>query len=357
MSDEEIEYLGSKPASAPAHVDPASWHLIQQLHGAENVATVSEASNLERDNLAHDTLSGQQLLDEQANLAYALQLHQQQLHQASHGKAKLQSPEQVLDSLNANTERKAYLYAQEKAHKKHREALDPLRTRVTKMGFQESALDNCLNYIRDDAPIIIHLTEATLQKLVNDTHYRSRFETNNSGGNKCVTTRQEGERHLFGGSYDGCLPFLRPKYGCLNISGDIAGVQPAKHYGTFFLTLDNSVRYRSTFSDKDTGSDPKTITLATNKYYAHILNQYPDADLQAALSVSRIGGAPSKCRLYKEVQIHGAITLDSDIQSLSVPGKETDASSSLKKMVQDFQKQTNCNILWQGDLLGLWLPH
>jgi len=130
-----------------------------------------------------------------------------------------------------------------------------------------------------------------------------------------------------------------------------------------FMTLKNSVRCRSTFSDTDTvwtildnfdGSAPQAAkALGTNRYYAHILNRYPDVDLQAALTVSRIGGAPSKCSMYKEVQIHGAVDLRTDIESISVPGKKRDASVELKKLVEDFQKKTNCNVLWQGDLLGL----
>jgi len=73
------------------------------------------------------------------------------------------------------------------------------------------------------------------------------------------------------------------------------------------------------------------------------------------LVVSRIGGAPSKCSVYKEVQILGAADLRTAIESISVPGKERYASVEQKKRAEGFRKKTNCNVLWQGGLLGLQL--
>ena len=83
--------------------------------------------------------------------------------------------------------------------------------------------------------------------------------------------------------------------------------------------------------------------------------EYNDQDLTAAMHVacnSRIGGAPSMCSVYKEVQIHGPVSLVTDILALSVPGREKDATKQVKQQVLEFQRKSNCNILWQGDLLS-----
>ena len=56
--------------------------------------------------------------------------------------------------------------------------------------------------------------------------------------------------------------------------------------------------------------------------------------------------------MYKEAQIHGPVCLAIDIEALSIPGRESDASKDLDALVNVFQKKTGCSILWQGDLLG-----
>jgi hypothetical protein len=159
---------------------------------------------------------------------------------------------------------------------------------------------------------------------------------------------------MFGGAYGpDCKAFDRPKYGCLNISGSIVGVKSATRYGSLFMILHQHVRYRATFFDRDTGAFRKDKTLASNEYYAHVLMNYQDNELMAALGVCslRLRGAPCKCSIYKEVQIHGPVCLASDVQALSVPGREKEASDTLKQNVTKFQQLSKCNILWQQDLL------
>jgi hypothetical protein len=62
-------------------------------------------------------------------------------------------------------------------------------------------------------------------------------------------------------------------------------------------------------------------------------------------------GAPSTSfAQYKEVQIHGPVNIRSDVQMLSLPGTEADASVELQRTVQQFHELSGCNIIWQGDL-------
>ena len=118
------------------------------------------------------------------------------------------------------------------------------------------------------------------------------------------------------------------------------------------MILHQHLRHRATFFDQDTGNffhkdtgnfkSSSNKTLATSDYYAHVLNGYSDDDLHAVMhvaSAARIGGTASACSVYKEVQIHGPVGLATDIQGLSIPGKEKDSSKQLKDTVSKFQER------------------
>ena len=68
---------------------------------------------------------------------------------------------------------------------------------------------------------------------------------------------------MFGGAYGGAAPSDRPKYGCLNLTGDYAGVKGARRYGPLFLMLGPEVRHRTTFANEDTGGAAGQQGLAT----------------------------------------------------------------------------------------------
>ena len=264
--------------------------------------------------------------------------------------------EEVLAAL-APCQRKAINFVKEKAKKRHEDALLKLKNRLPHLGdgsYTEEDLTQALGYIRDEANIVIHMNKTAVGTLVNDTHYRNRFETQASGSTgKYAVSRQKWEHGMFSSCYDDVPASMRVKYGCLNYCGDICGVKSVrKHYGLAYIVLKSHVRHRATFSleSKSTRSE----IIATNEYYAHVLHEYGDTELKKVLDVckfARHGGRPSDCTKYKEVQIHGPICLATDIQALSIPGRQKDAGVSLARNVESFRKMTNCNILWQEDLL------
>ena len=403
--DEEIAIVSRKFPQKPRDMDQASWDLIQQLESTDSNPINNQCGNKSKydDNKLEELHSpfsrsvkrplehrrrdkedaaslavARKLHDredrklrrlkeqEQADMAVAQRLHEDETQKVNEAKKARAPPskQQVLDALRP-CQRHAVDYVQKRAEKMHKEALTLLQERLSKLNYKPEDLVKCLDYIRDDAPIVIHMKEATLALLANDTHYRNLFETSTSGGNKDQTTRRRWETDMFGSSYKAyCPPFDRPKYGALNITGDIAGVKSARAYGAIFMILHQHLRHRATFFDKDTGNffDKNTggfisssnQTLATSEYYAHVLNGYSDDDLHAVMhvaSTARIGGAASACSVYKEVQVHGPVCLATDIQGLSIPGKEKDASKALKDTVSKFQKMAKCNVFWQGDLL------
>ena len=355
-SDDEITYSPKRPAG----MDTASWQLIQSLDAAKTRRRTTvqhfkrpcteEADRVFALQIQQDE-HRQCQMQEQESMAMALQIQEEEEFVAQ--KKHKRDRESVLGELTP-CQLRAVHHVTQKARDNHERSLPLLQRRVEELGFCLDELSNCFSYIRDDAPIIIHLTEATLSLLIKDTHYRNLFETHTSGGSKDQTSRIQWETCMFGTCYDNATPHERPKYGCLNVSGDLQGVPSARAYGQLFLMLHPHIRYRTTFFHKDTGGFVASESLATNDFYAHVLNSYNDTELTQVLRVcesARLGGARSHCSNYKEVQIHGGICLTTDIQALSIPGREQNACAELRKNVETFREQTRCNIFWQEDLL------
>ena len=238
----------------------------------------------------------------------------------------------------------------------HDAALPALQSRVLRLGFKDKHLDACLRYIRDEAPIVVHLDAKTLALLCTDPWYRSQFETGTSKGKKDLAQRQQWEESMFARAYAAAGNGERPKYGALNITGDIMGVRGARIYGEFFITLSPAVRHRTSFANQDSGGQKGTGKMATNSWYAHVLHEFTDSELSRALNVSRserVHGAPSTdFAQYKECQIHGPLSIASDVLVLSVPGHRAAASADLLRQVEAFRSISSCTVMWQADLLA-----
>ena len=352
--------LHSASSNFYAGMDPASYALIQRM---------------EQQDMMHQT---DKLIAGDDDFALARRL--QAAERAKSRNCKHEEPssmEDVLPSLD-KCQRDALCAIESEARKRHETALPKVRQRITSLGYKTEDLDNCLKYIRNEAPIIIHMNENCLRNLAKpeETHYRNLFEVNTSGGSSSTGQRKQWERNMFGHFYDNATPFQRVKYGCINLTGDIEGVAPARSYGNLFMTLKSSVRHRCTFFNMDTssfgsghglssygamglgggfgsrGTTAYADTLATARNYCHILVKYSDQELHSILALNKIGGGKSKCAFYKEVQIHGPVRLATDIEKLSLPGREADATKDMKDLVEKFRIKTDCAILWQGDLLG-----
>jgi len=165
------------------------------------------------------------------------------------------------------------------AKKNHTDALPALQTKVHKLGFPDDHLWLTLAWIRELAPILLHIdVEKMLPHMESDTHYRNQFETKTSGGLLKPTVREKWERDLFQGSYEKAIGFHRPKYGVQNVMNDYRGVVKAKQYGQSYLIL-KDVRLRCTFSPEDS-ANLKADRLAVLDFYAHVLNEYSEEELK-----------------------------------------------------------------------------
>lgn len=214
----------------------------------------------------------------------------------------------------------ALAHVRQRCWKLHTAALPKVKSRAKRLGFSEIDVDTVLEWIREDAPIIIHIDLARhASQLANDTHYRNQFETFSSGGTFDPRKRIQWENELFGEAYSEAKPAERCKYGVINASNDPRGVKACRQYGCSYLLLRN-VRLRTTFSATDSAG-MSLDDLATVDYYAHVLNQYSDAELADVIRVSSrkqfVANADS-VQAYKEAQIHGEILLDTHIELIMV---------------------------------------
>jgi len=216
------------------------------------------------------------------------------------------------------------------AKKNHQEALPKLQERVQALGFRDDQLWLTLAWIRELAPIIVHLD---INKLVHffetDTHYRNQFETNSSGGLLKQDVRKKWERDLFRGTYDSASGFERPKYGAQNVMNDFRGVVKCRQYGESYMVL-KDIRLRCTFAPEDS-ANLKADKLAVLDFYAHVLSEYSDKELGETINVANSADAAILgdsevvgSMKYKEVQIHGEVAFGKHVERLVAHTKHRD---------------------------------
>jgi Protein of unknown function (DUF3626) len=174
----------------------------------------------------------------------------------------------------------ALSYVTDRAQKASELAYDGLVDRFGRLGYTEGNLHRTLLWIRNEAPIIVHVDlPSVFDKLLGDSHYRNQFETNTSRGTLSHDTRTGWEDRLFGKMYAGAKPVERVKYGVLNIVNDPAGVRSCQQYGDSVMVLAHNTRIRCTFASKDSGYED-IDTLATTEHYCHVLADYDDNELK-----------------------------------------------------------------------------
>ncbi len=210
----------------------------------------------------------------------------------------------------------------EKTKKEHEAAIPDLVKKVVKLGYKEEDVFDLLEYFEHKVPLVVHIhIHKHMQFFVKDTNYRNQFETNKSSGSTCRQSRTGWEKRMFDDRYTGATHFERVKYGTINCDKNIAGVSCASGYGQSYLVLKNDVRYRCTFTEKDSSnSDSKCGTL---KYCAHVLNKFNDNEMKAVMRACKGLDQDKNLKFstYKELQIHGPLEFAVDIEKLCINEK------------------------------------
>lgn len=252
----------------------------------------------------------------------------------------------------ANCQKRAVSHIRTLAKQNHDKALPELQQRIVrKLGFQDKDLWMTLAWIREMAPIIVHVDLSKMLKFMEeDTHYRNQFETATSGGLLKPATREKWERDLFGGCYDGAKGHDRCKYGVLNAMNDHRGVVKCAQYGDSYLVL-KDVRLRCTFSPEDS-ANLKAERLAVLDFYGHVLAEYSDAELKETIQVAKssdaalLGNSESVGKMkYKETQIHGEICFAKHVERLVAHQRHRESKADQSRL-EAVAKKFNWKLSW-----------
>ena len=238
---------------------------------------------------------------------------------------QIKKMKQIDDKHNADkliltdTQQKALHYANKKAkiYTKNMHLL--VLARLQMNNYTENDLNAVISYMQTKMPIIIHvrLDNDKIKIIYNDTHYRNTFEIFK---NKPIETnpRVQWENTLFGKIYGLVDGVERVKYGALNLTNDPNGLKSCLGYGDSYFVLKNKVKERISFVQGD--SCGQQLHIATFKHFEHILYYYSDKLLDDIIKVATgksshtIDSEP----LYTELQVHGPVRLDTDIEKVVI---------------------------------------
>lgn len=191
--------------------------------------------------------------------------------------------------------------------------------KFTKLGYSKEDFKNAIEFIKNRSQIVIHVKlDVIHQFLINDTHYRNQFETKTSSGALSELSRKDWEKNLFGNVYDSAAAFERVKYGAINITNDPKGVQCAYGYGNCYFVLKDSVKERTSFVHGDSAS--KEMHMCSFDDYTQILYYIDDHLLNEVVKIAnnKIPHSNYVYSPYIEMQIHGPVELNSDIEKLVI---------------------------------------
>lgn len=266
------------------------------------------------------------------------------------------SEQAVVKSLKV-CQQNALSHVRDMATVSHTEALAALVAKCEVQGYPLEKLWAALTWIRDMAPVIIHLDlDRVGESLEADTFYRNQFETHTSGGILNYPRRIGWERDLFGGAYDGAEGHERPKYGVLDVMNDYRGVLNCQHYGRSYLVLKNA-RLRCTFAPEDSAGLCAS-QLAVVDQYAHVLLEFSDTELHEIMRVAsapegsaeRIGDSERlECCHYTEAQIHGAIDLGKHVERLVVHEDHRRDGVFGEDRIRNLCDKHGWEFVWMGD--------
>ena len=127
----------------------------------------------------------------------------------------------------------------------------------------------------------------------------------------------------------------------------------ARHYGPHYLILKGTVRGRCTSTNGDS-FDPASLPVGTLANYGHLLAKYTDGELGALLEVA-CGDAPAVrvfgqadthlLSVYKEVQIHGRVSLGEDVEAVVVQESMAPLGSPERAAARAFSEKFGCSLV------------
>jgi hypothetical protein len=231
--------------------------------------------------------------------------------------------------------KKAYKYCTKKSKILSKYIYPNLLMKFIELDYTEDDLTTVIKYIQNEAPITINVrNETIINYLVNDDHYKNCFEIGDT--HKAVSTdvRFCAESNMFNKLYDKCDAIDRVKYGSINLFDSENGNPTCLAYGDVVLVLKNEIKKRTSFTIGD--SFEMQFHIGTFQYSSIFLINIKDPLIHALISFVKTRKKLAsyeilylyKKGLYKkgecayiEIQIHGLIRLNEDIEKIIINKK------------------------------------
>jgi hypothetical protein len=207
--------------------------------------------------------------------------------------------------------------------------------KLIELNYSPKDLDLLQDYIQNKVNVLIHLKlENVIDFFLRDEYYKNGFEINTLAEN-WIKSRTGWENNLFNNIYNNAEPKERVKYGALDLFNNPNGIFCCiKFYGDSYFTLKRNTHDRITFVVGD--SCLKEVHMATFKHCNIIFNLMPIKLLEEILYKIKNNKNyelyKSNYRSYIEAQIHGLLSLKTDIESLNVPKKYIEDSKIVEKL-------------------------
>uniref|UniRef100_A0A6C0EB59 Uncharacterized protein n=1 Tax=viral metagenome TaxID=1070528 RepID=A0A6C0EB59_9ZZZZ len=236
-------------------------------------------------------------------------------------------------------QKKALEYSYKKAKIFEKNTRANVEIKLIKVGFCENDFVKLKEYIKA-CEVTINFPVSVLKCLIKDKYIKNAYETNKSSSYLIYRTTKEDV--LFNKNYVSAMPEERVKYGAINILHEKDGITSTKCYGSCILVLKNKLKKRITFVNGN--SQASHVYICTFDNFMHFFLHSDEHFMGNVLK--RMNGEECDYNIpYTEVQIHGDILLNRDIEKLMIPNSEYNTNkSSLDEFEKTFPTIKICKI-------------
>ena len=252
----------------------------------------------------------------------------------------------------------------------HREAYGSLLIRVQQLGYSESDLQKCLDYIDKQAPLTINLPPnvsvdkadvSVFKSLQSDGRYKNLWER---GGRRASNPKApqrntafflHKESKTFQGEYNRVTAQERPKYGSLNPLKLPQG--GAAVFGRGVLILKQEVKERTTYVPRDsrfTQMDQVGFQGAMASCLAHKQDDYLQQMMEVALGRQATGSYQAENEPgaftgsnYIEAHIHGDVNFAQDLAGVGLDRRYK--GTPYARDAEIFARHFKVPLEWYGD--------
>jgi len=246
--------------------------------------------------------------------------------------------------------------------KKRGELRKKINSLCPKLKIDDKKLDLMVDYVKNIACLNINVNLSKVpksdgKKILDlftedkEGHYRNLFEVLHGGGCTSLAPRASWEDRMYNKAYGDFRknpPGERPKYGNLNIFERSVGHASCAGYGKSYFVLKDQMRCRTTLTPADS-SGTSNVGMLDN--CNHILldalgragsaKTFCEVWAEAAMASHskkdhKISDISSAYYCYIELQFHGNVSFDKDIESLIIHPDESLSDKQIDKFIKRF---------------------